>query len=219
VKALPRVGGFIDPNPEAILALRPDLVLWVTDGGALAAVRRVAELGRAARRPFPVLAIPIVDVADVLATPRLVADALGAPEAGARLSARLAAEVEDVRRRAARLRPRRALFLVGREPLVVAGPGSFADELLRICGAVNVVGGERPWPVFPLERAVALDPEVVVDGAPREPREAIARLAAIPAVRRGAVIRLEDDDLLRPGPRMIRGLARLLEGLHPEARR
>jgi iron complex transport system substrate-binding protein len=218
VKALPRVGGFIDPNPETILGLRPDLVLWVSDGGALAAVRRLAELARASSRPFPVLAIPIVDVADVLATPRVVGDALGAPEAGARLSARLAAQVDEIRRRAAPLRPRRALFLVGREPLVAAGPGSFADELLRICGALNVVGGARPWPVFPLERAVALDPEVVVDGAQREPREGITRLSAIPAVRRGAVIRLDDDDLLRPGPRMIRGLEVLFRALHPEAR-
>ncbi|ACG74760.1 periplasmic binding protein [Anaeromyxobacter sp. K] len=218
VQHVPRVGGFIDPNPEAILGLRPDLVLWISDGGALAAVRRVAELAQASSRPFPVVAIPVVSVADVLATPRIVGEALGAPAAGARLSAELAAEVERVRTRAAPLPRRRALFLVGREPLVVAGPGSFPDELLRIAGAVNVVGGSRPWPVFPLERAVALDPEVVVDGAPQEPAEGIVRLSAIPAVRRGAVVRLPDDALLRPGPRMIRGLEALFRGLHPEAR-
>ncbi|ACL66945.1 periplasmic binding protein [Anaeromyxobacter dehalogenans 2CP-1] len=218
VRHVPRVGGFIDPNPEAILGLRPDLVLWISDGGALAAVRRVAELSQASSRPFPVVAIPVVSVADVLATPRIVGEALGAPAAGARLSAELAAEVERVRARAASLPRRRALFLVGREPLVVAGPGSFPDELLRIAGAVNVVGGSRPWPVFPLERAVALDPEVVVDGAPQEPAEGIVRLSAIPAVRRGAVVRLPDDALLRPGPRMIRGLETLFRGLHPEAR-
>src|SRR6266545_3724545 len=40
VKGLPSVGGFLDPSPEAVLALRPDLVLWVTDGGALASVRK-----------------------------------------------------------------------------------------------------------------------------------------------------------------------------------
>ncbi len=32
VANLPRVGGFLDPNPEAVLGLSPDLVLWVTDG-------------------------------------------------------------------------------------------------------------------------------------------------------------------------------------------
>ena len=50
---------------------------------------------------------------------------------------------------------------------------------------------------------MALDPEVVVDGAPREPREGIARLAAIPAVRRGAVLRL--DERRPPAPRPAHG--------------
>ena len=218
VKDLPRVGGFIDPNPEAILGLRPDLVLWITDGGAVAAVRRLAELSRASAHPFAILALDVRGVADVLAAPRAVGDALGAPEAGARLSAELAAEVESVRRRSAGTPRRRVLFVVAREPLVVAGPRSFPDELLGICGCANVVEGERPWPVYPLEKAVAADPDLVVDAAPREPAEGIARLSAIPAVRRGAVIRLRDDALLRPGPRMIRGLESLFRSLHPEAR-
>ncbi|HVI97228.1 MAG TPA: helical backbone metal receptor [Anaeromyxobacter sp.] len=219
VAALPRVGGFLDPNPEAILALSPDLVLWVTDGGALPAVRRLAELSAASRHPFPILALDVVSVADVLATPRVVGEALGAPDAGARLSRELEATIDGVRRRAERLPRRRALFVVGREPLVVAGPGSFPDELLRIAGAENVVKGSRPWPVYPLEKAVADDPDVVVDAALREPAEGIRRLAAIPAVRRGAVVRLPDDDLLRPGPRMVHGVEDLLVALHPEARR
>lgn len=219
VAALPRVGGFLDPNPEAILALSPDLVLWVTDGGALPAVRRLAELSAASRHPFPILALDVVSVADVLATPRVVGEALGAPDAGARLSRELEATIDGVRRRAERLPRRRALFVVGREPLVVAGPGSFPDELLRIAGAENVVKGGRPWPVYPLEKAVADDPDVVVDAALREPAEGIRRLAAIPAVRRGAVVRLPDDDLLRPGPRMVHGVEDLLVALHPEARR
>lgn len=219
VKDVPRVGGFIDPNPEAILALRPDAVLWMTDGGAIAPMRRLAELARTSSRPFPIVAFDVVSIADVVATPRAVGEALGAGEAGARLSAALAAEVERIRTRAAGLPRKRVLFLVGREPLVVAGPGSFPDELLALAGCENVVKGSRPWPIYPLEAAVAANPELVVDGAPREPREGLARLAAIPAVRRGAVVRLETDDLIRPGPRMIKALPWLFESLRPEARR
>ena len=218
VAGLPRVGGFLDPNPEAVLALSPDLVLWVTDGGALGAVRRIADLSAASRRPFPVLAIPVVNVADVLATPRLVGEALGEPAAGERLSRDLAARVEAIRRRAAGLRRPRVLFVVGHDPLVVAGPGSFGDELLRICGAENVVRGSRPWPVYPVEKAVADDPDVVVDAAPQEPPATLLRVSAIDAVRRGAIVRLRDDGLIRPGPRMIGGLEELFRGLHPEAR-
>ena len=215
VKDLPRVGGFLDPSPEAVLGLSPDLVLWVTDGGALPAVRRLTELSRTSRRPFALLAIPVISVADVLVLPRIVGDALGAPEAGVRLERELSAAVERVRTRAAGLPRRRVLFVVGRDPLVVAGPGSFPDELLRIAGAENVVRGERPWPVYPLEKAVADDPDVVVDAAALEPAEGIGRLRAVPAVRRGDVLRLPDDDILRAGPRMVRGLERLLPLLHP----
>lgn len=219
VAKLRRVGGFLDPNPEAILGLSPDLVLWVTDGGAVAAVRRLAELAASSRRPFPILAIPIVTVADVLATPRIVGDALGDSEGGERLARKLSAAVDDVRRRAKGLPRPRVLFVVGREPLVVAGPGSFPDELLSIVGAENVVRGARPWPVYPLEKAVADDPAIVVDAAAREPARGIERLSAIPAVREKRVVRLPNDDLLRAGPRMVRGLEDLFRGVHPEASR
>jgi iron complex transport system substrate-binding protein len=219
VAHLPRIGGYLDPNPEAVLALSPDLVVWVTNGSALGPVRQILELSLASRRPFPILAIQIDSLADVLATPPIVAGALGDAPRGERLSRELAAKVEAVRRRAAALPRKRVLFVVGREPLVVAGPGSFPDELLRLCGAENVVRGGRPWPVYPLEKAVADDPDVVVDAAPQEPPEGIRRLAAVPAIRRGAVFRLPSDDLIRPGPRMIRGLEELFRGLHPEAGR
>jgi iron complex transport system substrate-binding protein len=219
VAKVPRVGGFLDPNPEAILALEPDLVLWVTDGGALAVVRRLAELSAASSRPFPILAIPIVSVEDTFAAARLVGEALGEPGRGDALAKRMDAAVAGVRGRSKGLPAKRVLFVVGREPLVVAGPGSFPDELLRIAGCRNVVGGVRPWPVYPLEKAVADDPEVLVDAAAREPAEGIARLAAIPAVRRGDVVRLQNDDLLRAGPRMIAGLEALFRAVHPEAPR
>ena len=219
VAAIPRIGGWIDPSPEAVLGLSPDLVLWMTDGGAVAAVRRIAELSAASRRPFPVAALQVDSLADILALPKVIGEAVGEPALGARLGGELANAVEAVRRRAAGATPRRVLFVVGREPLVVAGPGSFADELLRLCGDVNVVGGDRPWPVYPLELAVAANPDVLVDAATLEPADGILRLAAIPAIRRGAVVRPRSDDVIRPGPRMVRGLSELCTLLHPEAGR
>ncbi len=211
-----RVGGFLDPDPEAILAARPDLVLWVTDGGALPAIRRTAELAHGA---FAILALPVVSVADVIAEARLVGDAVGDRAAGEALARRAGEALERLRARGARGAHRRVLFVVGQDPLVVAGPGSFPDEILRLAGLVNVVGGDRPWPVYPVELAIAADPELVIDAAIGEPPGGMARLAAIPAVARGAVVRLPDDGLLRPGPRMFAALDRLLDALPAGARR
>jgi iron complex transport system substrate-binding protein len=208
VARLPRVGGFLDPNVEAILALRPDLVLWMTDGGALGAMERLGALG------VPILALPVVDVADVYAMARLVGGALGDAAGGDRLAGRLRADVERIRERAAGLPRVRVLFVVGVEPLVVAGPGSYPDEVLRLAGAENVASGARPWPVYPLEKAVSDAPDLVVNAAVLEPPEAIARLP-IPAVRRGRVHRLRNDGALRPGPRLPAALEELFAAIHP----
>jgi iron complex transport system substrate-binding protein len=214
VKDLARVGGFLDPSVEAVVALRPDLVLWLADGGALPAVTRIAALG------IPVMAIPIVSVADVLASCRAVGRALNDSGAGERLASGLEDALARVRRRAAPFPVRRVLLVVGREPLVVAGPGSYPDELLQAVGGRNVVGGSVAWPVYPLERAAALDPEVVVDAAVNEHGATPNRsLSAIPTVRRGGLRTLESDDALRPGPRLARALEQLFEAVHPEAAR
>ena len=211
VAKLPRIGGFLDPSAEAVVALRPDLVVWLTDGSAYAPVQRIAELG------IPVLAVPIIGVADVIFASRAIARALGDPDSGERLASRIEEALKRARTRAAALPRKRVLLLVGREPLVVAGPGSYPEELLEAVGGVNVVRGTTAWPVFPIERAAALDPEVVIDAAVREHGAGQAGLDAIPAVRRGAVRRLPTDDALRPGPAMIRTLDELFAAIHPEA--
>lgn len=207
VRSLPRVGGFLDPSPEAVVGLRPDLVLWLADGGAYPAVRKIAELG------IPVLAIPVVGVPDVLRAARTVGAALGNAPAGERLAADLERAVHAAGERAASRPHPRVLLVIGRDPLVVAGPGSWPDALLRIAGGVNVVKGDRPWPVYALERAVADDPDLVVDAAVNEPADTIARLSAIPAVRAGRVVRLPDDRVLRPGPQLPAALVQLEDAL------
>ena len=140
-------GGFHDPSPEVVMALRPDLVLWLTDGAAFAAAERIATLA------IPVLPIQIVSVADILASPRLVGSAHGEASAGKRLAHTLAEPIETARGKAS-VRPRvQVLFMVGHEPLVVAGPGSCPD-VPRIVGDENVANDCRSWPVRPLERAM-----------------------------------------------------------------
>ena len=73
--------------------------------------------------------------------------------------------------------------------------------------------------MFPVEKAAAANPDLVIDAAVREHGSGGAGLAAIPAVRRGAIRRLATDDALRPGPALVRALDALFEAVHPEAAR
>ena len=60
------------------------------------------------------------------------------PEAGERLVATMAREMDAVRARVAGAPKPRVLMLVGQDPLIAVGPESFLGEMLVEAGAVNV---------------------------------------------------------------------------------
>jgi iron complex transport system substrate-binding protein len=210
VAKLPRVGGFIDPSVEAVLALRPDLVLVQPAPGNKRPVERLAELRT------PVLALPLHTVADTLAALREVGRALGVPARGEGLAAEVEAARARVRAKREGRAPLRVLFVYEWEPLVVAGPGSFAAELLADAGVVNVAAGAAtPYPVLGVEAVIAARPDVVVD-ASHDPSRA-ARLRTLPGLSEARYLRLPSRDLVQPGPHLGRGLEELVGLLYPDA--
>jgi iron complex transport system substrate-binding protein len=108
------------------------------------------------------------------------------------------------------------LFAYGFEPLVVAGPGSFADELLRDAGGVNVAADAgRAYPVWSVERALGARAEVVL----YSPEMVAGRetLSGLPGLREARWVKLPSPALLHPGPALGVGLEELFRALHPDA--
>jgi iron complex transport system substrate-binding protein len=210
VARLPRVGGFVDPSVEAVMALHPDLILAQPGPGNRQAVETMARLGA------PVLLLPLGTVAEVLAAERAAGKALGQAEKGEALARELETTRARIRERARALRPVRALLVYGHDPLVVAGPGGFAHELLEDAGAVNVAAdAASPYPVYSVERVIRARPEVILDAATSMAGR--DHLRALPALSDARWIELSDPALLHPGPALGRGLDQLFRLLHPEA--
>ncbi len=210
VRTLPRVGGFVDPSVEAVVALKPDLVLVQPGAGNQRPVEALAALG------IPVVALRLASVDDVLVGLRATALALGRAEKGEALARALEETRERVRARSLGLPPVRVLFVYGFQPLVVAGPGSFADELLRDAGGANVAkDAGRAYPVWSVERALGAKPEVVLDATRgMEGREGFQGL---PGLRSARWVSLPSPALLHPGPALGEGLEELFRALHPGA--
>jgi iron complex transport system substrate-binding protein len=209
VAGLPRVGGFSDLSVEAVLAVHPQLVVVQKAPGNQKPVETLAALG------IPVLALPLTSVEDVARALTELGGALGrAPEAD-RLVKALAAS-RAAMREAGRRWPRRprVLLAYGFSPLVVAGPGSFAHELLEDCGAVNAAeAAPTAYPTYSLERVVALAPEVLVDAADSATgRDA---LKGLPPLQRTRWVTLTDRALLHPGPALAGALPALCALLAP----
>jgi iron complex transport system substrate-binding protein len=208
VASLPRVGGFLDPSVEGVLALKPDLLLVMPSPGNRQPVERLAQLG------VPVLALPMESVEDVRAGLLAAGASLGAGEEAGAVVRDIDATRARVRQAVAGRRAPRVLFVYGFEPLVVAGPGSFAHELLADVGARNVAEDARqPYALYSLERALAARPDVVVDAA--DTGVGREKLQALPGLREARWVPVPSKALLHPGPALARGLEELLGLVHP----
>ncbi len=203
VASLPRVGGFNDVSVETVLAAKPQVLVVQKSPGNQKPVETLAKLG------VTVLALPLTTVEDVSQAMVELGRLLHREAEAARLVETLAATRRQMRAEAAaRGRKVRVLFAYGFAPLVVAGPGSFAHELLEDCGAVNVAQqAPTAYPTYSLERVVALTPEVVIDAA--DSADGRDALRALPPMRSVRWLPLPSKDLLHPGPALATGLTQL----------
>lgn len=225
----PRVGGYLRPDVEGIVALRPDLVIV-----QYAPNRVVSQLQR---MNVKVLELEHGNLQHALTVIKMIGDRAGAPERAAELVRDIRGRLNAVRQRTAK-RPRRSLmFIVGRSPgrldgLVAVGKGSFLNELIEIAGGVNPLAGTAvPYPKISLETVIGMNPDVIVDmgdmgEAPKvsEPhkREVLTlwnRRPHLKAVQQKRVYVADSDLFVIPGPRMAAAAEAFERMIHPEAAR
>lgn len=217
VTKLPQVGGFIDPSFESILALRPTLVVGARGPAGSAMVDKLGA--RNIRTYFP----PTETFAAIDEMILGVGERTARADAARAVVAKLHDELASIERSVAGLPKTRVLLVFGLEPLSVAGPASFADEMIRRAGGTNVVTEGGAYPTINFERTIALDPDVVINAAMMEERAAERLRPDAPgwervrAVKAGRVTRLTSEAVLRPGPRIAEGLRVFMHALHPEA--
>jgi iron complex transport system substrate-binding protein len=216
-KALPMVGG-VEPDLEAILELRPDLVVGIS---GLSSPRLEDKL---AARGIPTW---FYGASSLAAIDALIVG-LGERTGHGQDAKRLVDTIDSRERAVARSvagepRPRVLLAVQLGPPVVAAGPKSFADELIHEAGGDNVVTEGADWQAIGFERLVDLDPDVVLDAALVGKGEATGITPqaggwnGIRAVRDGHVVPIRDERVLRAGPRIADGLAVLARALHPNA--
>lgn len=223
VKALPRVGGFLDVNVESVAALRPELVVGVPNASNRQAIERLGELG------LPVALWEAHTLADVYSVIQEVGAIVGAGPKGRAVVDAMRERIAAVQRRVAGRPKAKVLFTYGRDPLIVAGPGTFAGELLALAGGVNVVReAHARYASYSIERVLTEGPEVIVDSSvmsETDPAAGVAGLRArwsrfpsLPAVRSGRMYWADPQLFARPGPRLADALEQLATLLHAQPR-
>ena len=220
-RALPRVGSDAAINLEAVVALRPDLVVAWPNAGSVRAVDRIASLG------IPVFRSEPRELEDIARTIETFGRLAGTQSAARRAAA-------DFRSRAARLAARyahrpvvRVFYQVWDRPLITVNGDHVISKVIRLCGGANVMA-DLPGiaPEVDPERVLQADPEVILAsgiGAARPSwLEGWKAYPAIAAVRHGQLHAIRPEILQRHTPRLLDGaeeLCRILESARAQKAR
>jgi iron complex transport system substrate-binding protein len=218
VKQKPRIGTYWEFNLEAILALKPDMVLAMAHQGegegSLDSLRHWKipyYVGRA--DTLPELFRLIEDIARLTGTEAVARRKLPALEARAR---RVEARVQG-------LPAPRVLMEIDQEPLISVGRSSIQGDLIQRAGGENIANGiDQRYPLFNLEEVLKAQPEVILFTGMADATSLPHRMqywrgwTMLPAVKSGRLLWIDPDLVDRPGPRLVEGLEQLADFFHPQ---
>ena len=204
--------GDVNINYEAVLALKPDLII-ASDANKSAAVRL-----RALHQP--VFAIAPTSFASTEASLLLLGQVTGAERQARAVVGQMEAKRLTARKIAARDTNHhpRVLVVVGLHPLWTAGSGTFIADIISESGGVDAATVPQYAPLS--EETVLADPPdmIMADPSDAAALRADPILRSLPAVRAGRFLSVDSNTINRPGPRLADALLQVAHALHPSAR-
>ncbi len=215
---IPRVADYITVHPEKVLKLQPDLMLGSTENSSQKEVYFLMDRG------IKTELLPFSTLEETMASIRRIGDLLGKEKEAGVLTARMKTQLEALKKDSGTKAKKRILFVVGYDPLIVAGGDNFFDESTEYLGALNVVGKSRlKYPTYSNELLIRAAPEVVLDltmGTEKQNADPEARLAwwsqfaSIPAVKNKQIY-FFDIEKMRAVPTLPAALREIFNLIHP----
>jgi len=218
--AKPKVGGFSTVDIEKVVSLEPDLVLATRIHGKTV-IPALEEVG------LTVCALAPDSIDGVLNGIALVGTITGQHKQASQLVDSLRTRVEEVASKTRNLAPDQrptVLYLTWHNPLMTAGTGTLADDLIDKAGGQNIaydISGDK---AIDLETVVHRDPQVIIasvgmgtgEDLPWQYAKTEPRLENTQALVNRRVYMIDGDIVHRPGPRITDALDLMAQFIHPE---
>ncbi len=215
-----KIGTYLKPDIEAIVALHPDLVVVQKQGNNLS-----AELDRMHIRYVEVQSF---NLDYIYAGARAIGKAADAGAAAEQMISRMQAQLKAIEALTAGKPMLSAVFIVGHtagslEGLIAGSGTSYFSDLLTMAGGRNVfMDTQNPYPKISMEEILSRDPDFIFElsGESRPKQEEVVTLwkthRTLKAVAAGHVYAIPSGPFLAPGPRAVEATKIVLGFLHPE---
>lgn len=218
---LPKIGGWINPNYEAILALKPDLVVLMKDQD-ISFGHKLRSLGL---KTFIAKSNDSID--DIIESIDGLGRILGEGEKAAKLTTGIKLNLNEIEQKTKNTKKKTVLLVVGRNPgtledIYVIGTNNYIDELITLAGGENVVTNKRNALKITKEAIFTFNPDVIIEinhqKLDREDQILAMwkTLDTVDAVKKNQVYVLSSQVLLHPSQRIVDGAQTLTDILHPE---
>lgn len=208
---LPRVAGYQGMNLEAVLALKPDVIVAWKQGAAVAELKRLQQLGidivySDPKRPEDI-AIELQRLGE------LTGHGLYATEQAWQLSL----QWQQLRQQYQNLSPVKVFFAMDTDVLTTVAGNSMVQQILTLCGAENAFAKEpNDYPRAALEQVLLSQPELIIQTETAAYPASFSywhKFSILPAVSKQQFLAVKADHLYRMTPRTILAAQAICEGV------
>ena len=216
----PKAGTFWQPNIEAIIAARPDLIVTL----GFEQQKNLAE--RLKRINYNCLTVNIEKVNDLYEAVETIGAATGKQHEANGLVTNIWDNLDKLSALVGTEAKVRVLWVVQREPLRVAGRDTFVNEMIEFAGGENAIGPTlHKYPPIGAEQVIVCGADVIIEPSMQQKDLAAQQNRAlqywskfenVPAVANKRIYIIQGDMVSRLSPRLYEGIETIAQCLRPE---
>jgi len=212
-----KVGSYINLSLERILGLHPDLVIGTTNGNRKEAVDKLAMAG------IPVYVTNPQRFSNIAETIVNIGRITGRDAAARKLAGEMKRKADRIVSRTVDCRKPKVFVQIDSNPLISIGRNTIYHELIGMAGGINIAGrAQGKYPRYSMESVIKERPDVILissmigKASRKAALDSWSRWQDIPAVRNRRIYFIDSDLTDRFSPRIVHGLEKIAEILHPE---
>lgn len=215
-RSIEAVGGYNGPNVEKVISLDADLMILSFDSSTKAYADDMQE-----KTGTKVIVINPKSLEGAISSIGTVADIVGESEKGQVVKERLNSELKQIEDQVSGEPKPTVFYEVWGDPLQTAGPGSFIDDAIKAAGGTNIAANTKEaYPQYSKEVLLRKNPDYymvgVTSGISAEDISGRPGYSSLKAVEDDHVSVVDDNLIVRPGPRIVEGVREIAEEIHPK---
>jgi len=210
ITAKEKVGSTII-NIEKVVSLKPDLIVMSGDA-------QKSDVAKLRGLNMQVLVVNPHSVKDILSSIKLIGKVTNKERASQKLARNLSGRLKGIEWRPYKKKP--SVFIeIWHNPLITSGKGTYLNDGLSFIGLNNIAGGINiSYPEYSIEKLLVDNPDYIVVAGDDYTR--VTQIISdqnwqkLNAVKTSRIILINSDILLRPGPRFVSALEKIVKSVY-----